>query len=92
MKKEDLLPHELRLFEGIGTILLGKWHSASNLTPEDFSICHSEIFTLALADASPEGLAQYLHDITIEKLGLPSSSDYTHVAHAIYRLGQECLP
>lgn len=91
--KKNLHPNELQLFEGIDTILRNDQHWLSGFAPEEYRHCHREIFQLVLGDISLTALTQYLHDITVEKIGLQSQvTDHLPTAEAILALKSKLLP
>jgi hypothetical protein len=78
---------ELQLFKGIDKILHNHWLPQVKLPRNEYRQCHREVFQLVLGDTSAKALAQYLHDIVIEKAGWRSDFvDHIPAAESILQL------
>ena len=76
---KKLPPDQLQLYEGIDNILWTDWDpigiSGPDWARDEYTGYVPQVFKLALEGAAPSKIAEYLHKVVTERMGLSSSVD-----------------
>ena len=87
---------QLQLYKGIDDILWKDWDpigiSGPDWPRDEYQAYLPQVFKLELEDAAPSDIAEYLHKIVSERMGLPSCvGNHLAVAEKIRKLKLELI-
>lgn len=78
-KRNKLPPGQLELYKKIDEILFYKWDpigiTASDWPRDEYQSYLPRVFSMAMADESPERIAEYLTEVTTENMGLSAAPE-----------------
>jgi hypothetical protein len=91
-----LPPDQLQLYKAIDEILWKDWDPIG-VSPhglrDEYHAYLPEVFKLALEDAAPLKIAEYLHKVVAERMGLRSQvASHLPIAEKIRKLKLELIP
>lgn len=94
---QKLPADQLQLYKGIDDILWKDWDPIGVSGPDgprdEYHAYVPQVFKLALEDAAPPKIAEYLHKIVTERMGLPSCvSNHLPIAEKIRKLKLDLVP
>ena len=94
---EKLTADQLQLYKGIDEILWKDWDpigvSMMGAPRDEYHAYVPQVFRLALEDAAPQKIAEYLHEVVSERMGLTSHVAYhLPIAQKIRALKLQVMP
>jgi hypothetical protein len=93
---QKLPADQLQLYKGIDEILWKDWDPigfSPHLPRDEYHRYLPQVFKLALEDAPPLKIAEYLHQVVSERMGLSSRlADHLRIAEKIRTLKLDLIP
>jgi hypothetical protein len=93
---QKLSADQLQLYKGIDEILWKEWDQigvSSYGLRDEYHRYLPQVFKLALEDATLQEIAEYLHNVVSERMGMSSRvSDHLPIAEKIRALKLELIP